>query len=289
MFPSEDSIPINESSFRLLRDLIYEYCGIYFDDTSQYLLQRRLSRRVRSKQLNSFQDYYYLLKYDPGREEELNEVIDVLTTNETYFFRESNQLKAFTDEILPELVERKTNEISPSLRIWSAGCSTGEEPYSIAILLLEARIPSHFEIEIFASDISQRVLKVARNGLYTKSSFRATAPKYIQRYFNRLEKHFQVVHDVKKLVNFGQLNLLDEGKLVFVKKMDVIFCRNVIIYFDAQAKRRVIDNLFNRLKPGGFLLLGHSESLINISTQFNLRHFVNDMVYQKSVQELDFI
>jgi len=278
-----------ESSFRLIRDLIYEYSGIFFDDSSLYLLQKRLTRRVRTHQLKSFQDYYYLLKYDQGKEEEFNQVIDILTTNETYFFREANQLRAFTDEILPELVEKKVNQPSPSLRIWSAGCSTGEEPYSIAILLLEAAIPSHFQIEIFASDISQRVLKVARQGIYTKSSFRATSPKYTQRYFNRMDQNFQVVNEVKKLVNFGQLNLLDENKMIFIRKMDVIFCRNVIIYFDNQAKRKVIDNLFTRLIPGGFLLLGHSESLINISTRFHLRHFVNDMVYQKSEKELDFI
>lgn len=289
MFPTNDYLQMSESSFRLLRDLIYEYCGIYFDDTSRYLLQKRLSRRVYSHQLSSFQDYYYLLKYDPGRDDELGHVIDILTTNETYFFRESSQLKAFTDEILPEIIDRKRNDPEPSLKIWSAGCSTGEEPYSISILVLESKIPANFHIEIFASDISQRVLKVARSGIYSKSSFRSTGPKYIQRYFNRVDNNYQIANEVKKHVNFGQLNLLDESKLVFIRKMDIIFCRNVIIYFDAQAKRRVIDNLFNRLLPGGFLLLGHSESLINISTKFSLRHFVNDMVYQKSAQEFDFL
>lgn len=274
-------IDLPESTFRLLRDLIYEHCGLFFDDHSQYLLQRRLSRRITMLQLSGFMDYYYLLKYDASREEELHHVIDVLTTNETYFFRESQQLKAFTDEIIPELVLRKQSEPSPRIRIWSAGCSTGEEPYSIAILLLEGKLPANFCLEIYASDISQRVLHVARKGLYAKSSFRSTEPKYIQRYFDRIDQNYQIIDEVKKLVNFGQVNLLDESKLLFIKKMDIVFCRNVIIYFDNAAKRRVIENLHNRLLPGGFLLLGHSESLINISTKYHLRHFVNDMVYQK--------
>lgn len=289
MFPSNDFLEMSESSFRLLRDLIYQHCGIFFDDSSLYLLQRRLSRRVKLHQFSSFEDYFYYLKYDPGRDEELNQVIDVLTTNETYFFRESQQLKAFTDEILPEIIESKKKMGRDTIKIWSAGCSSGEEPYSIAILILESEIPNNMKVEILASDISQRVLQSARKGIYTKSSFRSTEPKYIQRYFNRIDKNYQIIDEVKKLVNFGQMNLLDESKLVFLSKMDVIFCRNVIIYFDNTAKRKVIDNFYHKLQPGGFLLLGHSESLINISTKFQLRHFINDMVYQKSTQELSLL
>jgi chemotaxis protein methyltransferase CheR len=207
--------------------------------------------------------------------------MDVLTTNETYFFREAFQLKAFTDEILPELMAEKEKKGERSLRIWSAGCSTGEEPYTIAMLLLELGCCKGWRVEIIGTDISHRVLQQARKAVYGKSAFRATDEAYIGRFFQEQDGSFKIADEVKELVTISHLNLFDQNRLALFGKMDVIFCRNVIIYFDQIAKKKVIEVFYRALREGGFLLLGHSESLMNISTAFALRHLRNDMVYQK--------
>ncbi|MFQ5901164.1 MAG: CheR family methyltransferase [Thermodesulfobacteriota bacterium] len=276
---STNTIKMSEEEFRLLRDLVYNLSGIYFDSSSLFLLERRLSYRVKAHGMDTFKDYYRFLLYNPKKEEELSTVLDVLTTNETYFFREMYQLKAFKEEILPEIKERKAEK--RRLRIWSAGCSTGEEPYTIAMLILESGGFEDWNVEIFGSDICQRVLSVARKGIYTESSFRTTEGRYKKRFFESCDGKHIVKDEVKRLVSFGHLNLLDADRISLLGKMDVIFCRNVIIYFDMEAKKRVIENLYNRLYEGGYLLQGHSESLINISTAFTLVHLKNDMVYRK--------
>ncbi len=280
----EQIIPLPDDVFRLLRDLIHDYCGIYFDDGSKFLLQRRLGRRLEQRQLKDFEGYYHYLRYDRKRDEELAVLVDNLTTNETYFFRESLQLKAFSEELLPELRERLGGR--KILRIWSAGCSTGEEPYTIAILLLESGDWwRDWEVEILGSDINQRVLHTARKGVYKKNSHRATSPEMVKKYFIEEGKgDYRVVDRVKELVSFSYLNLLDPYKTSLIRDIDVIFCRNVIIYFDREAKRTVIDSFYDKLREGGYLLLGHSESLINISNAFVLRTLKNDMVYQKPVR-----
>jgi len=279
------TIPLPDDVFRLLRDFIHGYCGIYFDDGSKYLLERRLTRRLEQHRLKSFEEYYHLLRYDRKREEELVILVDNLTTNETYFFRESPQLQAFSTEILPEL--RHTLAGRKTLRIWSAGCSTGEEPYTIAILLLESGDWwRDWQIEILGSDINQRVLHTARRGVYKKSAHRATSPEMLAKYFVLDEKgDYRIADRVKELVSFSCLNLLDPYKTSLISNMDIIFCRNVIIYFDGEAKKKVIESFYQKLRDGGYLLLGHSESLINISNAFILRTLKNDMVYQKPVRK----
>ena len=279
MFETEPVVPLSEDVFRLIRDIVKDYCGLYFDDSSRYLIEKRLSRRVRSHHLNDFRDYYRFIRYDKNTEEELSAIMDILTVNETYFFREQNQLKAFSEEILEEL--KVTNKGRRTLRVWSAGCSTGEEPYTITMLINEKGNFSGWDIEIYGSDINQRVLQTARKGIYRKNSFRTTERYYIQKYFTEEDGFFQINDSVKKHVNFSYLNLLDPFKTRFLGNMDVIFCRNVLIYFDTESRRRVIENFYNRLVDGGYLLLGHAESLINISTAFHLKHLKNDMVYQK--------
>jgi chemotaxis protein methyltransferase CheR len=281
----EQVIPLPDDVFRLLRDFIHGYCGIYFDNGSRFLLERRLSRRLEQHRLKSFEEYYHFLRYDRKREEELVILIDNLTTNETYFFRESPQLRAFSEEILPEF--RETLAGRKVLRIWSAGCSTGEEPYTIAILLLESgEWWRDWQIEILGSDINQRVLHTARKGVYKKNAHRATSPDMLAKYFVADEKgDFRIIDKVKELVSFSSLNLLDPYKTSLVSNMDIIFCRNVIIYFDREAKKKVIESFYHKLRDGGYLLLGHSESLINISNAFVLRTLKNDMVYQKPVRE----
>jgi chemotaxis protein methyltransferase CheR len=283
MFEKEEIIPLEEEVFRLIRDFVRDYCGIYFDDDSRYLLEKRLSRRVRTLHFSNFREYYRYLLYHKNREEELALIIDIITVNETYFFREQNQLKTFSEEILPEL--KDINKDKKRLRVWSAGCSTGEEPYTIAILVLEKGYFHNWNIEIFGSDINQRVLQAARSGIYRKNSFRATEPYFLRKYFREEDNISRISDNVKQYVNFSHLNLLDPFKVKLVGTVDVIFCRNVLIYFDYPSRKKVIDMFYERLADGGYLLLGHAESLINLSTAFSLRHFKYDMVYQKPVKK----
>jgi len=280
MIFKEDIVELPEDVFRLLRDLIRDYCGMYFDDGSKFLLERRLTRRVRLHQFKGFKDYYHFLSYDRRRETELVEVIDTLTTNETYFFREEAQLRAFTEEIVPEMAGGRKD--GRPFRIWSAGCSTGEEPYTIAMLLLEGGRYDGLDVEIIGSDINQKVLGSARRGIYKRGSFRATDERLLKKYFKEeTPGSFRISDEVKKLVTFSYLNLFDPYKLGFLKEFDVIFCRNVIIYFDMESKKRLMNTFHNKLVPGGYLLLGHAESLLNLTTAFRLVHLKNDMVYQK--------
>lgn len=281
MFTLEPEIPLSDEEFRLIRDLIYNHCGLYFDSDATYLLEKRLSKRLQFHHLAGFRDYYHFLKYNRNRDQELSDIMDLLTTNETYFFREAFQLKAFTDEIIPALREMKMKSGDRTLRIWSAGCSSGEEPYTIAMLLLEMGGFAGWQVEIIGTDICQRVIQQARKGLYGKSSFRVTDDSYIRRYFTEQDGMYRVNDKVRELVTISHLNLLDANRIALLGCMDVIYCRNVIIYFDQLARRKVIDSFYRTLREGGYLLLGHSESLMNISTAFTLKHFKNDMVYQK--------
>jgi chemotaxis protein methyltransferase CheR len=281
MFVFKPDIKMSENEFRQVRDFIYDYCGLYFDIESKYMLEKRLNKRLIQLHLSSFKDYYYQLRYSRDRDEELSTVIDLLTTNETYFFREDFQLKTFTDEILPEIMQRKRGTGDRSLRIWSAGCSSGEEPYTIAMLMLQNPELRRWDIEIVGTDISKEILSMAREGVYGKGSFRSTDDYYIDRYFTDSDGKLRISDNVKQLVTISHLNLLDRKRVSLLGRMDAIFCRNVIIYFDHEAKKKVISCLHDQLHSGGFLLLGHSESLMNISTDFDLRHFTHDMVYQR--------
>lgn len=271
-------IPLNSDVFKLLRDMLYEHCGVWLDEQSTYFVEGRLQETLRRRRFGSFKDLYYFLKYDARRVEELATIVDLLTIHETYFFREDHQLHALHREILPELMTRRQDR---TLRIWSAGCSTGEEVYSIAMLLAGQPDGGDWRIEVSGSDISQRVLEVARRGVYPASSFRTTPPEMRARFFHPEGNGFRIDDSIKRMVNFFSFNLADSERSSVLPKMDVILCRNVIIYFDLAVKKRVIEMFWNRLRPGGYLLLGHSESLMSISTAFSLRHLHRDIVYQK--------
>ncbi|HEX9023332.1 MAG TPA: protein-glutamate O-methyltransferase CheR [Geobacteraceae bacterium] len=281
MFNAEPEIPMSDEEFRLIRDLVYSHCGLFFDNDSKYLLEKRLGKRLSTHNLPGYREYYHLLRYNRVKDQELSDIMDILTTNETYFFREAFQLKAFTDEIMPELIAEKEKKGERTLRIWSAGCSSGEEPYTIAMLLLEMGCCNGWRVEIVGTDISHRVLQLARRAVYGKASFRATEEGYIRRYFQEQDGGFKIADAVRELVTISHLNLFDQNRLALLGRMDVIFCRNVIIYFDHAAKKRVVEIFYRMMREGGYLLLGHSESLMNISTAFTLRHLKNDMVYQK--------
>lgn len=275
-------IQMSLEEFRLFRDFVYQHCGLHFTEDSKYLLEKRLGKRLLQHNLKTFKDYYYLLRYSPLKDQELTEVIDVLTTNETYFFREDFQLRTFREEILPELRDRKEKAGERQLRIWSAGCSSGEEPYTIAMILFDQPWLRNWRVEVIGTDISQRVLQMARQGVYGEAAFRSTDAEHRRRFFTtEADGRARIRDEVRSLVSVSHLNLFDTARVALLGRMDVIFCRNVIIYFDVNGKKKVIDTFFQRLHPAGFLLLGHSESLINITTAFRLRHFKHDMVYQK--------
>ncbi|HEX7704956.1 MAG TPA: protein-glutamate O-methyltransferase CheR [Thermoanaerobaculia bacterium] len=278
-FSMNHHMELPDDVFRLLREQIYKRSGMWFSESSKYLLQKRLSPRARELNFDTFQKYFYFLQYDPRAEAEFDQIFDLVTTNETYFFREPAQLQAFIEEIVPDLLSKKALR---KIRIWSAGCSSGEEPYSIAMLLQEAGWYEKAAFEIFASDINQQVLSKARKGLYRENAFRATSEELRQKYFNReADGSWQIRDEIRNRVSFGRLNLYDEARVSLLGHLDVVFCRNVIIYFDDASKKVVVKNFYNRLVDGGYLLLGHSESLISLSTQFRLRHLKYDMVYQK--------
>ena len=276
---------MSDNAFRVLRDIIYEYSGIFFPDQKKYILENRLLRRVEDSGFENFEKYIDFLRYDPLREKEFSSLFDIITTNETSFFRDINQLKAFESTVLPQVMKKVEGEGNKKLRIWSVPCSTGEEPYTLAMLLLN-RFPliqnSGWDIVIHGSDISEGVLTSARRGEYNGYSVRNVPSQYLNRYFNKNgDGKYTVKPEVKGLIRLNNVNLFDNMKVRMFSGFNIIFCRNVLIYFDDQSKKRVIDNLYNSLAPGGYLFIGHSESLFNISRAFKLVNINDILVYQK--------
>jgi len=277
-------LEISDSEFEQLRDFIYQQTGIAISDNRKYLLENRLINRLKEHNLNSFGEYYYFLKYDPGRRQELNRLYAVITTNETSFYRNPPQMKLFQETILPRVLARKRKARDRTLRIWSAGCSTGEEPYTLAIILHEVlgRELPFWDIRITANDLSEDVIQSAKRGVYSEYTLRSTPEEILKRYFSRNgDGRFSIVPEVSKLVTFGIINLSDRFQLKRIERSDVVFCRNVIIYFDEDMKRQVINGIYDNLVSSGYLFVGHSESLHNISRAFKPCHYPGAMVYKK--------
>ena len=275
------NISMTDSEFKLLRDIIYNYCGIYFDQETKYLVERRLNQRLQKKKLRDFSQYCSYLNNNQRVSNELDAIVDLITNNETYFFRTDYQLATFSRHILPQLFRQ--NHTKKNLRIWSAGCSSGEEPYTLAILIKESKLPfGDWNIEIFGSDISKKVLETARRGIYHTNSFRNTDHYRLNKYFKKSgQDTFIINKDIKEMVLFGQMNLLDP-KCRQIKSKDLIVCRNVLIYFDQKVKNKVIELFYHKLYQGGYLLLGHSENLLNVQAPFKTLPLANDVIYQKS-------
>ncbi len=274
-----DDARMRPDEFRLLRDLVNGHAGIYFGDDALPVLERRLKERLVALGLTRFSEYYQFLKLSGGASSELDEAIDLLTTNETYFFREDYQLRAFKNEILPVLSSEGASR--RRLSIWSAGCSTGEEVYTLAILILESGLFSGWDVRVYGSDISRRCVAAARRGIYSASAFRVVGPEVKRTYFADRADGSHVIDRVRQICHFGHLNLMDTERVRVVGRLDAVFCRNVLIYFDQRSRKKVIDTFYERLIPGGFLFLGHSESLLNVSTAFELVHLSEDLVYRK--------
>jgi chemotaxis protein methyltransferase CheR len=274
-----NEVVLKPEEFRLLRDLISANMGLSFSPDMRFSIERRLRERLSVLGLRSFAEYYQHLRFHPMAHLEWDEVYDLLTTNETYFCREDYQLRAFKDELLPMLAEHTKGR--RRLTIWSAGCSTGEEVYTCAILVHESGLFSGWDVRVYGSDISKRCIAAARRGVYGASSFRAMHPDMRRAYFVERADGSHVVERIRAVCHFGQMNLLDGERARLLGRADAVFCRNVLIYFDAHARRRVIDTLHERLYPGGVLLLGHSESLLNVTTAFELLHLKEDLVYRR--------
>jgi chemotaxis protein methyltransferase CheR len=276
-----EGVRLRPEEFHLLRDHINRHAGIYFGDESLPILERRLRERVHALGVKSFGEYYHFLQFSRQGPNEMDEVLDLITTNETYFFREDYQLRAFRDEVLPVLATAGADR--RRLSVWSAGCSTGEEVYSLAILIVESGLFHGWDVRVFGSDITRRCVATARRGVYGLSSFRAVSPEFKRAYFHEQKDGFHIADRYRTLCHFGHLNLMDSERIRIVGRADVVFCRNVLIYFDSRSRRRAIDMFYERLVPGGYLFLGHSESLLNVSTAFELVHLREDLAYRKPV------
>jgi chemotaxis protein methyltransferase CheR len=253
-------LDISDDEFVSLRDLIRERFGIWYDDQKRFLLLSRLSTRLAKRGFETFSAYADFLRRSPQREDEWTDLASALSNNETYFFRERAQLKALAGKILDEFLTR-----SSRVRLWSAACSSGEEPYSLAMTLIETGKVADSMLSIRATDISPRVLEVADKGFYRALSFRATEPAMIQKWFQPQGDGFVVSERIKRSVSFGRLNLLDGPRVGAEGPFDAIFCRNVLIYFDKPTQKRVVESFAKALRPGGYLFLGHAESLFHLT------------------------
>ncbi len=281
MRPTEGPTLSREEFFRLA-EIIEGFCGIQVPELLRPRLARLLAPRLEALNLRSPADYRRYVLGDPGRESELYRLAEAVANNETYFFREEHQLRAFSEEILPELAARRRR--GPKLAVWSAGCSTGEEPYTIAILLLESGLLTPDRMVVFGTDISARALAKARRAVYGPSSFRtewARDPAILERYFQDTDRGLAVRPQVRRLVRLAQGNLLDPASYGLLPSLDVIFCRNVLIYFPDAARTRVLSALYEKLRPGGYLLLGHAETLLSQMALFECVVLESAMVYRK--------
>jgi chemotaxis protein methyltransferase CheR len=279
-----DSGPkLTDETFIVLRDFIYSGTGIYFPVKKKYLIEGRLSKRLQILKLGYFEDYVHLLKYGQQKEDEFEFLCNIITINETSFFRNDAQIEAFQKKLAEEVI--KTNKAcnNRTLRIWSAACSSGEEPYTLAMLYLEHLKPKYPEltIEIIGTDINTAVLDMACKGEYNQYSIRTTPKIYLSKYFDQSNGVYRLRQQVKDLVRFEYINLIDRVKMRRMMHFDFIFCANVLIYFDEKAKIQVVGDLFNSLNRGGYLFIGFSEMLHRISTAFKLVSIPRTTAYKK--------
>jgi chemotaxis protein methyltransferase CheR len=270
--------------YQQIRDLVYKISGIYKADDKLYLLADGCGRRMKLVGVRTPREYWDRLTASSNRDAELRELLNEITIGETCLFRSQPQIDALRKVILPEITAEKAKQITKRLRIWSAGCSTGEESYTLAMSMLEEneRLLKGWTIEIVATDLNDRSIETAKAGIYGDYALRNTTDFYKRKYFTVVdEKKLQVNPQVKKLVTFSRMNLQDDSRMLFMKGMDVIFCCNVLIYFDGVSKSKVIDHFFNNLNFGGYFFLGTSESLMKLNEQFHLIHFPGTIAYWK--------
>jgi len=279
---SEPGARLSEYEFRLLRDYIHDYCGIFFDESKMGTLENRLTFRLRLLDIKSFSEYYNFLKYNPRSKEEMDDLIPHLTNNETYFFREMNQLSVFVTDIVERVIKNKAGTTDPAVKILSCGCSSGEEAYTIAILLEESGLYGRgLDLRITGVDIDRKVLERAAKGLYTSYSLRATDKAKIDSYFAKENDKYLLSRRIRDRVRFVRGNLMDREVLSEIGGADIIFCRNVLIYFSDRSIRAITEIFFDTLAPHGYLFLGHSESLTRVTDIFVPKRYPNAIIYCK--------
>lgn len=276
---SHHSLAMTEKDFRRFSSLIESTCGIRMPDIKKHMLESRLRKRLRSLEMHSFRDYYEFLTSPEGRQVEMVPMIDAVTTNKTDFFREPGHFTYLTEKVLPELLPAMS---SNRVKIWSAGCSSGEEPYTLAMILSEyARAREHFNFTILATDICTSVLEAAHRGIYEEEKI-APVPhemrkRYLLRSKDRSKRIVRMAPELRSLITFRRLNFLENGYGIR-DRLDIIFCRNVLIYFDRPTQEKVINNFCRHLQPGGHLFLGHSETINGLDVPLVQ---VNSTIYRK--------
>ena len=270
---------LTNEEFRLFRNLVYEESGIFLAESKKDFLEHRLAGRM--KATNKTTPYWYYRFVLENRNAELLLLLDYLTINETQFFRNMPQLELFRNIILPDVIDRRRRGGDRKLRIWSAGCSTGEEPYSIAMMVQDCLDnPDSWDVKILASDLSLQALKTANGGFYCREKVNENVPApFIARYFEPRDDGYRVIEAVKKLVVFDYHNLKHENG---VSDLDAVFCRNVMIYFDEVEQKRLAVKFYTSLRPGGYLLIGHAESLQGWNMDFQFIHDNKGTAYRKN-------
>ena len=266
---------LSDAQFDQFRKLIYDESGITFSDTNRSILDSRIKEQLREKHLEDVSQYYKIITSD---KEEFKIFLDSITTNLTRFFRNLPHFDALVNYVLPHLIELKKKTGDHKIRIWSAGCSTGEEPYTIAMLLKE-KLPAPFSFEIMASDISLKSLMVGKQGFYPETRISGVPENYLNKYFTKVEKGFQIKKEVMDTIRFDYHNLKNDSGL---RNLDIIFCRNVLIYFDEKAQKNVIDLFYKSMSPMSYLFIGHSESLFGMETKFEFLKTDWACLYQKT-------
>ena len=273
---------INESDFEKFREYFYRKTGIQFEPSKRYFVDKRLVERIELTDSRSFRNYFTKLRFEASGEE-LQHLTNLMTVNETYFFREEYQFKCLVNSILPELTRRKTDN-SP-IRIWAIPSSSGEEPYSIALYLLECWAGiNDWDIEIISSDIDTKILTQARQGLYSQRSIQNLPESLLRKYFRRSADGYQICDDLREAVEFTRVNLSERADTRVYRNFDVVFCRNLLIYFDDVSRKTAAETFYDALKPGGYICLGHSESMSRISSLYKVRKFPEAIVYQKPLE-----
>jgi chemotaxis protein methyltransferase CheR len=281
--PSKTGAPI-DPIFRQIRDLVYKVCGIFQLEEKLYLMADACGRRMKLLGVRTPREYWDLLTANASREAEVRQLLNEVTIGETCLFRSPPQLDALRKVILPELVAEKSKQVIKRLRIWSAGCSTGEESYTLAMTLLEENdcLLKGWTVEILATDLNDRSVETAKAGVYGDYALRGTSDYFKRKYFSPVDdKRLQVNPEVKKLIAFSRMNLQDDSRMLFMKGMDLIFCCNVLIYFDGPSKSKVVNHYYSNLNFGGYFFLGTSESLLNLNDKFRLVHFPGTIAYWK--------
>ncbi len=264
-----------------VRELIYKETGILYETKKDYALKGRLERRMKETGARSFREYFKMLHRGAG-DDELQNLIEELTVNETYFFRDFPQLQGFAEKALPLLLEEKRTRHEDTLKIWSAACSTGEEPYTLSIIVQEMVDDyENWDVSILATDIDRQVLRIARKGEYGRRSMKDTPLPYRKKYFENCGNYWRVLPHTREPVRFELLNLIDRRAMRRKRGYDFIFCRNVLIYFNDLSRKKVVNSFYDSLNPGGFLFLGSSESVGRITAAFELTRMDGFLFYRK--------